>query len=75
MIPPFEQCPKRHKSLTPTGEHIVQANEMAFDGYTYMGWCKFCGMAIEADSEVDYWHPLQFFVIREELELADLLPQ
>lgn len=70
MIPPWERCtklPRRSKNYTSShGEHVVVESEVNYDGFTYFGWCKFCGESVYANSDQDHWHPYRSFIIMEE---------
>lgn len=74
MIPCYEQCLKRPPSLVDSREHVVMESDLRRDKIGYVGWCKFCGEVVYAKNGLDYWHPLDPYVISEELDVADLIP-
>jgi hypothetical protein len=76
VIPPYERCPKlpTRSTIKFTGEHVVQDSDVAHDGTTYYGWCKFCGESVYAESDEDHWHPFRPYYIQEEWE-PDIYPQ
>jgi hypothetical protein len=49
-------------------------SDLRRDKIGYVGWCKFCGEVVYAKNGLDYWHPLDPYVISEELDVADLIP-
>lgn len=75
-IPMFERCPKLpyRSQYVKTGEHVVMAEDVSYDGRMWAGWCKFCGEMVWAEDEGDHWRPFRPYLITEELEADDVAP-